>query len=156
MTKYSKSARLFYPETWIFLFMFLQHASLLKSEDRSSYISLHKRTRRCQATSLLPSSEAKHVPGQFFNTNFNTLKAAPICTTWRGSKGAVSVVVADRRSGKHQSWLCADTGTKTGYSFFCLFARRHPTHNLGKYQISESCKVFLMAIFLGFAILTCL
>lgn len=85
---------------------------------------------RRQATSLLRLSEAKRVPGQIFSTNFNILKAAPICTCWRRSKGAVFVAIAERGSGKHQSWLHADTGTKREYSFFWLFARRHPTHNL--------------------------
>jgi len=87
---------------------------------------------RCQATSLLPLSEAKRVPGQFFSTNFNILKAALICTSWQGSKRAVFVAIADRGSGKHQSWLHADTGTETEYSFSWLFARRHPTHNFRK------------------------
>lgn len=87
---------------------------------------------RCQATSLLPSSEAKHVPGQFFSTNFSILKAAPVCTHWQGSKGPIFVAIADRDSGKHQSWLHADAGTKTEYSFFWLCARRHPIHNFRK------------------------
>lgn len=87
---------------------------------------------RCQATSLLPSSEARHVPGQFFSTNFSILKAAPICTHWQGSKGPIFVAIADRGSGKHQSWLHADTGTKTEYSFFWLCAKRHPSHNFRK------------------------
>lgn len=87
---------------------------------------------RHQATSLHPLSEGKCVPGQFFRTNFSILKAALICTSWRGSKGAVFVAIADRGSGNHQSWLHADTGTETEYSFFWLSARRHPTHNFRK------------------------
>lgn len=119
-------------DIFAYVFAMCKFTEVWRSYTSASYTSLHKRTQRCQAISLLPSSEAKCVPAQFFSTNFDILKAAPICTTWRGSKGAVSVVVADRRSGKHQSWLRADTGTETGYSFFCLFARRDPTHNFWK------------------------
>lgn len=119
-------------DIFAYVFAMCKFTEVWRPYTSASYTSLHKRTRRCQATSLLPSSEAKSVPVQFFSTNFNILKAAPICTTWRGSKGAVSVVVADRRSGKHQSWLHADTGIETGHSFSCLFARRDPTHNFWK------------------------
>lgn len=104
-----------------------------KSEDQSSYTSLNKRTQK-EASSHLSASlpEATPVPSQLFCTNFNILKAALIYTSWWGSKGAAFVTIADRGSEKHQSWLQADTGTKTAYSFSWLFARRHPTHNFRK------------------------
>lgn len=110
---------------------------------------------RHRATSLRPLSVAKCVPGQFFRTSFNIPKAALICTCWWGSKGAVTPAMAERGEGKHQSWLRADTGTETEHGFYWLFARRHPTHNFRKTP-GEWCKVFWMAIFLEFAILTCL
>lgn len=106
---------------------------MCESEDQSSYTSLNRKTQREASRHLSTSlSEAKPVPGQFFCTNFNILKTALTYTRWWGSKWAAFVAVADRGSEKHQSWLHADTGTKTEYSFSWLFARRHPTHNFRK------------------------
>lgn len=106
---------------------------MCKSEDQSSYTSLNKRTQR-EASSHLSASltEATPVAGQLFCTNFNIPKSGLIYTIWWSSKGAAFVTIADRGSEKHQSWLQADTGTKTEYSFSWLFARRHPTHNSRK------------------------
>lgn len=106
---------------------------MCKSEDQSSYTRLNKRNQR-EASSHLSASlpETTPVPGQHFWTNFNILKSALIYTIWWSSKGPAFVAIADRGSEKHQSWLQADTGTKTEYSFSWLFARRHPSHNSRK------------------------